>query len=144
MPTLAQVRTAADNWLAARWPLLVARQDAYAAAHGGKSWQGLWTHVGAPEHNATTDGSAVPDNLASHPTDQAASWLDALSELQGVSVAARFRIDVYDGPKGRGWNGRLQVRYDGTTYERGKGVGPEAVDFAWREWREAVAPSPGP
>jgi len=132
MPTLAAVRTTVDNWLAARWPVVTARQDAYFANHG-RYWQGLRTHLAIPSHTNSTDGSAVADRLAEHPTDQASSWLDVLAEWSGVPIAAAVVMAAYEGPLGHGYVGTVILLHNGTTYLRRQNVGPESYRTeAWR------------
>lgn len=126
MATLNQIRQAVNEWLAARWPLLIARQESYFVAHG-RYFQGLWTHGSFPADGAET----APDGIAARPTDQAEGWPDLIS-LPDVLPCA-LRIDTYHGPQGYGWSARLRVRVAGVVYERIGQVGPET----WRvqDWQ---------
>lgn len=130
MATLAQVRQAVDTRLAQLWATIQARQDAYAAAHGGRYWQGLRTATITP-----ADGvAALPDVGNATPTDQPQAWPSAILT---TPLEMALQIDVYDGPLGAGYAATVQVQYNGTLYERAAQVGPET----WRAfgWRAAVA-----
>jgi hypothetical protein len=130
MPTLAQVRTAADNKLTTLWPNVQAREAAYFAAHG-HYWQGI----------VTTDVDALPDNLATgtvlemvpdltrKPSDQPTSWAGEGLALGSLPMA--LQIDVYEAPEGHGYVATVYVRYRGTTYYRSASVGPVALSAPW-------------
>lgn len=126
MATLAQIRNAVDAKLASLWGTIQTRQDAYAAAHDGRYWQGLRTATITP-----VDGVAVlPDVGQNTPTDQPVAWPAAILT---VPLAMALQIDVYDGPAGQGYVATVQVSVLGQTYERAAQVGPET----WRQygWR---------
>lgn len=132
MATLAQLRTRVDDWLAARWPTVLARQDTFFA-NRGRYWQGLITHTVVPAHTTAADADTVADRLSFKPTDQAQSWLDVLAELSGIAFPAALAVDVYDGTQGKGYVATIFVRYNGTIYTRSKNVGPESYrDVAWQ------------
>lgn len=136
MATLAQLRTRVDDWLAARWPTVLARQDAFFT-NRGRYWQGLITHTVIPAHTTAVDADVVADRLAMHPTDQAQSWLDVLAELSGIVFPAALVMDVYDGPQGKGYVATIFVRHNGTLYSRSQNVGPESFRTqAWAVARE--------
>jgi hypothetical protein len=121
MPTLNEVRDTVNSWLAARWPLLVERQEAYFTIHA-RYFQGLWTHSVVPD-----DGAEIaPDQRTSKPGDQQARWADFFS-LPDVLPCA-LRIDVYEGDQGHGWTATVRVRVAGTIYQRIAHVGPQT----WR------------
>ena len=128
MATLAQVRNAVDAKLATLWATVQAREDAYAAAHNGRYWQGLRTHTLAPADGVTV----LPDIGNATPTDQAQAWPAAILT---TPLEMTLQIDVYDGPLGVGYVATVQVSYAGTLYERAAQVGPET----WRQygWRKA-------
>lgn len=138
MPTLAQTRTKVDDWLAARWPTIIARQETYYG-NNGQYWQGLWTHTSPPEHTNGNDGDVAPDDLANHPTDQAESWLDFFAELQGVPITASVKMDTYVGPLGPGFVAEVWVKHNNTEYRRRQNYGPES----WRTvaWHIVVPPA---
>jgi hypothetical protein len=125
MATLLQLRTRVDAWLADKWPTVVARQDNYLA-NRGHYWQGLLTHTIVPTHTNSVDGDAVPDRLVVHPTDVFEDWKTAFPEWDGVNIPAALKIDVYDGPQGKGWCATIYIRYNGTLYSRSRNVGPES------------------
>jgi hypothetical protein len=130
VPTLAQTRNAVDARLADLWTnQIVPRQAAYAAAHGGRFWQGIViADLDALPDNPTGTGEVaevVPDltrRAADHP-----SWQAANVNL-GATVPMALAIHTYDGPQGRGYVGQVWVRHNGTTYTRAQNSGPEA----WR------------
>ena len=129
--SLATVRNRINDWLTPRWSWLADKQDAYLAANG-RYFQGLWTHTAEVGQTDALTGDTIPDNLTSHPTDQSHTWQDAVGNaLDALPLPARLRLDVYDGPQGKGWSATLQVRYNGNTHERTKGVGPESRDNDW-------------
>lgn len=130
MATLAQIRHAVDAKLAALWTTIQTRQDAYAAAHDGRYWQGLRTHTITP-----VDGvKALPDVGNATPTDQPVAWPAAILT---TPLEMALQIDVYDGPAGQGYVATVQVDVLGQTYERAAQVGPEA----WRAYGWRVASS---
>lgn len=126
MPTLNDVKATVNSWLAARWPLLVERQEAYFTIHA-RYFQGLWTHRSAPDDGAET----APDQRTSKPDDQQAHWADFIS-LPDVLPCA-LRIDMYESEQGHGWTATVLVRVAGTRYQRTAHMGPQT----WRvqNWR---------
>jgi hypothetical protein len=139
MPTLAQMRTAVDNWLTNKWPAVTSRQETYFA-NQGRYWQGLITHLVPPAHTNSTDGSKTGDRLDQGPSDQPNSrtWLDVFPEWLSELLPATAIMDVYDGPLGKGYVATVRATHNGTLYERSQNVGPET----WRTqaWHQAVAP----
>lgn len=131
MASLAQVRTRVDDWLAARWPTVQARQATYAANHNGRYWQGLKTHTGEPNHTTATFADATPDRMTSKPSDQAETWRDFLDEINGVAIPAVFVMDCYQAPGGWGYVAHVYARHNGVLYHRAQGVGPENRNQAW-------------
>lgn len=133
--TLNQLRNRVDTWLTNKFTGangLISRQNAYFAANG-KYWQGLITHSSFPTHTTSTTGDTTADKLTFHPTDQQSSWSTFLPEWTGENFAAAAKIDVYDGPSGKGWIVHVFVKFNGVVYERRKTFGPStAWDFAWR------------
>lgn len=131
MATLQEVRDTVDAWLAARWPTLQARQDVYASNHGGRYFQGLRTHSNFP-----VDAIEVTaDLLATHPTDQSETWLDAVPSIPTAWPCA-FKMDVYNGPSGWGYVGSVYVYVSqlDRIYTRSQNVGSETFrTVGWRE-----------
>lgn len=129
MPSLAQVRNRVDDWLAARWPTVQARQATYAANHGGRYWQGLRNLSFEPLHTTQSFADATPDLMDSHPTDQAETWLDFLPEIENVAIPACVIFDVYQNSDGWGYVATVMARHNGTIYRRSQnGAGTET----WR------------
>lgn len=121
MATLAQIRTAVDNRLAALWPTIQAKQDNYFATHN-KYWQGLRTHSVIPSEGNTSlpdIGSACPPQQPGQP------WPDA---VLNTALEMALWIDVYDGPQGTGYQATVVVSVLGNLYTRTAQVGPET----WR------------
>ena len=136
MATLKQIQTKAENFWALYGPEIISRQNAYLAAHG-IYWQGLQSHGTLPD-----DGVETAPDLTNKPTDQLERWLDF---FQGYSIPATWpiavRIDVYDGPLGKGWTVCLRFTKNGATWERVWNFGPETSrEKAWVEITSAAAP----
>lgn len=132
MATLAQTRTRVDNWLATHWPQFVARQENYFT-NKGRYWQGLLTHTTVPPHTSGADGDSIGDRINIHPTDQFEDWITAFPEWENVALPAAVKVDVYDGPQGKGYCATLYVRFNGVLYSRAQNVGPEAFrTYGWR------------
>src|SRR5512137_1396581 len=112
MATLKQIQNAADNFWATHGPEVIARQNAYLAAHG-HYWQGIESHGTLPD-----DGVATAPVLTKRPTDQLDRWLDFFA---GYSLPSTWpiavRIDVYDGPQGKGWVVVVRFTKTGKTYQ---------------------------
>ena len=131
--SLATVRDRIDNWLTPRWSWLTGKQDDYFTANG-LYFQGLWTHTAEVEQTDLLGGDTLADNLASKPSDRPHDWRDAVGNaLDSLPFPARLRLDVYDGPQGKGWQAMLQVRYQGNVYERVRQVGPET--YRTHDWQ---------
>lgn len=122
--TLAQIRNAVDNRLAALLPRIQAAQEAYFAAHGRYA-QFLRSHTVDPAEGA----SVTADNLSARPHYQAEAGTD-LAAAWGlpVSLEACLWCDQYQGPDGAGYVLAVEVTVLGNTYRRSYNVGPET----WR------------
>lgn len=121
MATPAQIRSTIDAQLAGIWTKIQARQ-AVRFANTGNYAQFLWSHTAAP-----ADGvEAAPDGTAK-PTNEAAGWQAVLADLL-PTMAFRLRIDVYDGPSGKGYVATAQVKFGNQVWERAQNSGPET----WR------------
>lgn len=140
--TLATARLKVDTWLTNIWPTITVRQDAYAANHKGRYWQGLLSCAGTntiPNFTAASDGDATQDNLASKPYYEAESIADIFPELVGINLPAAFQCDQYVGPLGAGYTVTVWVRFNGVIYTRSKTVGPEKWrDADWARWEPSV------
>lgn len=130
--SLASVSQRIDDWLTPKWSNLVNKQDDYFTAHG-RYFQGLWTHANEIIQTDANDGDQLPDRLLNTPTDQRHTWIDFIATaLTTLQFPARLRMDVYDGPRGKGWSATLQVRYEGTLYEKTQQVGLET--YRTHDW----------
>ncbi len=131
MATPAQIRQAVDDRLAALWSAIQTKEAAYAAAHGGRYWQGRRTHSVIPADG----GAALPDIGVTTPTDQPDPWPAALRQ---VAMEMALQIETYDGPAGVGYAATVFVRINGVVWERAAQVGPET----WRQhgWRQSDLP----
>lgn len=134
MPTLAAIKNTVDNWLAARWPTLQARQATYFASHK-KYFQGLFTHLTIPIDGA--DGAA--DNVLVKPTDQAETWGDFVT--LPASFPCSLRLDVYRNEQGWGYVATVRVFIAALNriYERSQNVGSEQYrTVGWHEIKHEV------
>ena len=113
---------------------------AFQAAEAGKSgefYQTLWTHSEPPADGALV----VPDRLYSFPSDQIGKSAQAQWDAVKLPAAleARYRVDVYDGPKGKGFVVILQSQLDGATWQKSLNYGPETYrDQEWIEMTERI------
>jgi hypothetical protein len=137
MPTLADVRTRVDNWLAGKWPTIVARQDNFYT-NRGRYWQGVKTHTfnAIPRHMPAAYHDSAPDQLVFNVNDAFDNWKAAFPEWDGVAIAACLSVDVYDGPNGKGWCATVWAFFNGKLYSRSHNVGPES----WRTKAWAAVP----
>jgi hypothetical protein len=137
MPTLNQIRTAIDNFVDNRWPTIVARQENYRT-NQGRYWQGLKTHLVAPAHTSSTDGSKVGDLLDQSPDDQGefSTWLNVFPEWLSDLLPALIKVDVYDGPQGQGWTLTVEATHNGNLWRRVVNVGPES--YRAKAWTQVV------
>jgi hypothetical protein len=129
MATLKQIQNASESFWATHGPTVISRQNAYLAAHG-HYWQGIESHGTLPD-----DGVSKAPDLTKKPTDQLDRWLDFFS---GYSLPATWpisvRIDVYDGPQGKGWVVVLRFTKNGQTWQRSWNFGPETFrEQAWTD-----------
>lgn len=127
MATLSQIKTAIENWRSTYGPKIVARQEAYAANHSGRYWQGSITPSIPPD-----DGASMVADYTKRPTDQVERWADIFKAADALpmSIPCQIQVDVYDGPLGTGWTVTLSGTKNGTRYSRTWNVGPE-------KWRAA-------
>lgn len=103
-------------------PLLQKVQTVYYEAHG-RYWQGILTPASLPDE---TTKERTPD-LKVKPTDQEESW-EALfkgADILPPKWPAQLQIDVYDGPRGKGWTVTLRASEGGKPQVRTWNFGPE-------------------
>jgi hypothetical protein len=129
MPNLNQTRNKVNVWFGNRWQAIVDRQLAYMATHGN-FWQGLYTHTFDLLYTTNVDAEAPGDNLTSHPTDQAETWVDIVPEWAGLALPARFVCDVYEGPLGEGFSLTAYMFHNGALNVKAQQYGPET----WRAY----------
>jgi hypothetical protein len=133
MPTLTQMKTDVDTFVTNKWPSIVAKQENFRT-NRGTYWQGLPTHLSCPAHTNGTDGSSIGDNLDANPTDQLSSWLNQFPDWVSELLPACLRVDVYDGPSGKGWTLTAEATHDGRLFRRIVNVGPESHrEIPWTE-----------
>ncbi len=131
-----QAQALADQWVTDRWALIAARQEAKLLL--GHYWQGLPSHSVVPAYTGMVDAAATGGQLTSSPSDQPATWLDVLPEVQTDKVPGRVTIDVYNSPSGKGWTLTIELKFNGDLWQRVKNVGPET----WRELAWHLVPPP--
>ncbi len=136
--TLPAKKDRVNTKLAALWPVLVARQDDYLAAHG-RYWQGLLTHGILP----IDDDDPLPDQLARTPKEQPGvhvqDWRAMLPELDGKPLPMALQVHTYGAPDGDGWWAEAHILYQGIHRRRMKGAGPLAARFT-RGWHKVFDP----
>src|SRR3990172_194071 len=111
-----------------------AAQDAYILTHR-IYWQGIETPSTLPDE-ATKDR---PPDLAKKPHDQAEKWDDVFKSLLALPASwpCVQRVDVYDGPRGKGWTLTLAASEGSKRQERTWNFGPEK-EREDKDWREVV------
>jgi hypothetical protein len=124
--TRQEITDAIDTGIAAAWPEIQNKQEAYRVQHG-RYFQGLCTHSEPP-----ADGQpAVADQLDTHPDYQAETWLDVNYDTQNPRAA--LAIDQYVGPQGMGYVCSFRVTIAGELWRREINVGPATyLDAGWR------------
>jgi hypothetical protein len=144
MPTLVQVRNAADNALAPLWTAIQNRQDLFFAANG-RYFQGLKTTTFGALVNHLNDanpvtGSVVPV-LTSHPSDQAETW-NSISAGFPATLPCAIEVGIYRTPaQTDGYYARAWAKWDGKWYVRTVQVGPETQRA--HNWAQVTVPVPG-
>ena len=108
---------------------IAAVQDAYFATHG-RYWQGIETPDIPPDELTAVKS---PD-LTKRPTDQAEKWDDVFRSALALPSTwpASLRVDVYDGPLGKGWTLTVVATKAGVRYWRTWSVGPEDRATNWQ------------
>jgi hypothetical protein len=119
---LQQLRDLIDARLASMWQMLLIRQTLHYASYGSY-FQGLVTHGIIPADGVET----FPDNAGSRPTDQVTNWHDFLSADLPTQLPMAIVINVYDGPRGKGFQACVYVYAAGQLYSRCKAIGPERL-----------------
>jgi len=133
MPTLQAIKDAVDARLVTIWGLVQTKEAAYAAAHGGRYWQGLRSHAVNP-----ADGALVLPTIGTTcPVGQPGDPWPAAARTTAIEMAVQ--VDCYRSPDGDGYQATVTVDVLGTTYSRTQQVGPET----WRTEAWHVVP-PGP
>ena len=132
MPIPTQLKTKIDGRLNLLLTHLEARQDIYFTAHG-RYFQGIRTHAELPKGELDEE---TPPDTTRKPTDQAEDWDGAGINLPATMPFA-LSIDVYDGPRGKGWSVRVEVEHLGRDFARQVGFGPDAAHYTL-DWQEIV------
>jgi len=133
--TLNQLRNEIDSRLENLWPKIVTRQENYLASNG-RYWQGNFTQDTIP--SAVTADVLYPESVpttSNVPPSEQGTW----ANIQNfpLTICYRARIDNYDGPQGKGFVGTVQVKFNGTIYERSQNHGPEPWRIqAWHIYTE--------
>lgn len=131
MPNLTQLETACNSLITSVFNKLTSQQPNYLL-NRGQYWQGVTTHTVVPSHTTSKWGDAIPDALTIHPHDQYEDWIATLPDMVSVATPCAFRVDVYDGQSGKGYELIAIFNFNGTRYERHLNVGPETYrEQAW-------------
>lgn len=126
MATLAVILASVDASLNGLMAAIEAKQASYAAAHGGRAFQGLKTHAVNP-----SEGDAAPPTIGTaSPGDQPGEPWPAAVRNGNKEMA--LQCDAYRGPQGDGYQLVVWVDVLGVTYSRTINVGPETHrEQAW-------------
>ncbi len=93
-------------------------------------YQVLWSHKSTPKDGVDSTADALNDMPTDKPGKTGKAFWDA--GKMPSSFSARVRVDVYDGPRGKGYIVILQIDESGTTWERHINYGPETErDLPW-------------
>lgn len=118
LPTNAPNRTVFYQEVRAVRDSIIANETKYYAKNK-RYFQGL--------PSDTTTRSIAPAlkqfNRLTKPSDQKETWIDF--GLRDISVRGTYRVDVYDGPLGKGYVMGVRIKVDTSYYELRKNVGPE-------------------
>lgn len=85
----------------------------------------------APTHNRPPSAAQPPNVMARVPSE-IISWYDAGINLP-AAMRTRVRVDVYDGPQGRGYVIIAELEQNGSIFARAINVGPE--ERRGHDWR---------
>lgn len=125
-------QTQVDTFVNANLAKIQQVQEDYLTANG-HYWQGIATPQVVPSNVTLT----TPD-LTLKPTDQSSRWADVFSGAKALpnKWPAQIRIDVYDGPLGKGWTLTITVNDSNGTSFKVWNFGPET----WRaqDWLDLV------
>ena len=126
MATLETILNNVDASLNGLLTAIETKQASYAAAHGGRAWQGLATHSTRP----ADDNATAPDVGTSCPVWQPGEpWPPA---VRSGNKKHATQCDCYWGPLGDGYQIIVSVDVLGVTYQRVVNVGPENYrEQAW-------------
>jgi hypothetical protein len=129
-----KTRSAVDAFVSQQLAAVTAAQATYFGTHG-RYFQGLPTHAVPVAHTDAATGS-TPGTLTSHPADQAEDWLTVFPSWNGLGLPASLRLDVYDGPQGKGYTWIVEATHNGVIWRRSLHVGPET--YRTEPWRIVV------
>ncbi len=122
------VRALVDAELTDHLAKLLDFESTYLAS-AGRYFQALASHSTPPD-----DGKTLPpDKLNAGPTDQVEKLSYLWQQLQlDAALPYSSQVDVYDGPKGRGYVLTVSVLLGGELWVRAINTGPEAYrEAAW-------------
>lgn len=129
--TLDQVRQQVDAELVNLWAIILQKQTMHHVLYG-QFFQGLMTHNVIPG-----DGTRLHLDLqGANPSDQITNWIDFLEQDLPADLPMAITIDVYEGPRGSGFNATVYVCYQGVIYTRSKAIGPLAATLT-QSWHIA-------
>lgn len=129
MATHTQIQNSIDSFFQANKGKFTSAQVAFKGSHR-VFWQGIETPSIPPD-----DGALVAPDLAKEPTDQPESWADVFVGPQELPALwpCSIRVDVYDGPLGKGRVTSLIYTKGGERWERSDNAGPETEhEQPWR------------
>ncbi len=102
----------------------------------GRYYQMLWSHTDTPDTTLLTARTA-PDNLVTRPTDQTETAVDLWTATRlPLDTPYRFRVDVYEGPRGHGYVITLQTEVNRQIWQKSINYGPET--YRNTDWHAVI------
>ena len=117
-----QIKNSGDTELNILVSDLEQKQTQYVKENG-TYWQGLRTQPSPPSKQEISNLGSKADN--------GKSWDDMEIQVPSLSRFS-YRIDVYDGPSGKGYVLIIQTEEDGKMYQKSINVGSET--YRGRDW----------
>lgn len=119
-----KIKATVDEKLPDLLSVIMSKQVSFAIEHGGKFWQGFSTKEAPP-----SDGMIAKSDVGIKSPNDSEPWP---SEIISDDMPMSVRVDVYDGPLGKGYTVTSSVSISSEIWERVDHVGPER--WRGRDW----------